>query len=266
MSSPLFKATSRSNWPILLIFVLIIFMYVGTFLGMYDPESTRSMEEMMKMVPEGLAKAMGLGDIPSDLTGFLGNYFYGMLVFVLPLIYAAIMGNRLMARQVDNGSMAYLLSTPTARVRLALTQGVWFIASVAALFALLTGFTMLFSEASYPGALDDTAFVRLNVAAFLLTCAVSAVCWFFSCLFNEAKYSLAFGVGVPVLMYMLHMVAGIRESLGWIGSFSVYSLFRARDILSGTADVPGLCVIFAAATVVLFAAGIVIFKRKNLPL
>jgi hypothetical protein len=57
--------------------------YLGTFIGMYDPQSTESMEELLGMVPEELAKALGVEVITTDLNGYVANYFYGMLVFIV---------------------------------------------------------------------------------------------------------------------------------------------------------------------------------------
>jgi ABC-2 type transport system permease protein len=265
MSIPLFKATLKSNWLILLIFIVLLFVYMGTFVGMYDPESTASMEEFMKMLPEGMIKAMGIGETPADLTGFLGNYFYGMIVYLIPLIYVVITGNRLMARHVDNGSMAYLLSTPTTRVKIALTQGLYFLKGVAVMFVLLTGVTIAMCEAAHPGMLDIPAFIGLNAAALLMSCAISAICWLFSCLFNEARYSLALGAGIPVLFYMLKIVGGVSEELSWVSKLSLYDLFNASDILSGK-NIMGPCVIFTVLTLALYTGGIWIFKRKRLPI
>lgn len=265
MSMPLFKTTFKANWLILLIFIVLLFVYMGTFIGMYDPESTASMDQLLNMLPEGLVKGMGIGDTPTDLTGFLGNYFYGMIVYLIPLTYVAITGNRLIARQVDNGSMAYLLSTPATRVKIALTQGVYFISGVAVMFVLLTGMTVAMTEGAYPGMLDIPAFIRLNAAVLLLSSAVSAISWFFSCLFNEAKYSLAFGAGLPVLFYMLKIIGGVSEELGWVSKLSLYNLLSVPDIVSGK-GIWGPCLIFAAVTLALYAGGIWIFKRKRLPI
>jgi ABC-2 type transport system permease protein len=241
-------------------------MYMGSILSLYNPDSAQAMEETLKLIPEELARAMGIGNVPADLTGFLGNYFYSMLVFMIPLIYVSIMGNRLMAKMVDNGSMAYLLSTPNNRVKIALTQGIYYLLGIAVLFVFLTGVTIGMSQAMYPNLLDIPAFILLNTCAFLLTCAISAICWFFSCLFNDTKYSLAFGVGIPVLFFMLNMFGGIKEELGWLTSLSLYRLFRAAEILSGSTNTLGICLVFAAIVFGLYTGGIYVFKRKNLPI
>lgn len=266
MSYPLLKATVKANWIITLIFVVLLCMYMGSIISLYNPNSTQAMEETLKLLPEGLAKVMGIGSMPTDLVGFLGNYFYGMLVFMIPLIYVSIMGNRLITKHVDNGSMAYLLSTPNNRVKIAFTQGLYFLASITVLFIFLTGVTIGICQSLYPNMLDIPAFVILNTCALLLTCAISSICYFFSCLFSEVKYSLAFGAGVPVMFFMLNMIGGVKEELDWLASLSLYRLFRATEIISGTSDVLRICLIFILITLGLYTAGIYVFKKKNLPL
>ncbi len=55
---------------------------------------------------------MGFSGLVTDLTGYLASWLYGLLMFGFPMVYCIILGNRLVARQVDSGSFAYLLSTP----------------------------------------------------------------------------------------------------------------------------------------------------------
>lgn len=266
MSFALFRATLKANWVITTIFALLLCMYLGSIISLYDPASSQTLEDMLKMFPEALSKALGISDLPKDLTGFLGNSFYGMLVFLLPLIYIAIMGSRLMAKHVDNGAMAYFLSTPNTRVKIALTQGIYFISGIFALFLVLIVAGIGICQAMYPGHLDIPSFLLLNFCAFLLTCAVSAISWFFSCMFSDVKYSLAFGAGIPVLLFMLNMLGSMQEGLSSIAALSLYKLFDASAILSGNADILRMCLIFAGITLMLYAAGIFVFKKKSLPL
>jgi len=90
--------------------------------------------------------------------------------------------------------------------------------------------------------------------------------WFFSCLFNNTKYSLAFGVGVPVLFFMLNILGGIKDEYSWITSLSLYKLFSASEILSGSTNAVGICAVFAVISLCLFGGGIYVFQKKNLPL
>jgi len=266
MNRALFKATAKANWLLGVIFILLLCMYMGSILSLYHPDSAEEMQELLKLLPEEMAKAMGIQGTPTDLAGFLGSYFYGMLVFLFPLVYVSLLGYRLMARLVDGGSMAYLLSTPNTRGKIALTQGLYFLASLVVLFLALTAAALGMAQAMYPGRMDVAAFVRLNLCAFLLTCAVSSVTWFFSCLMNDARFAVALGTGIPVALFMGNVLFGMAEGLEKAAGFTLYGLFRAPEILSGNASVMGLCLLYGVITLVLYAGGIVAFQKKDMSL
>jgi ABC-2 type transport system permease protein len=162
--------------------------------------------------------------------------------------------------------MGYLLSTPNTRVKIALTQGVFFLLSVVFLFFVVTFVTIGLCQVRHPDLLNIRQFIILNSVALLLTFAVSAIVWFFSCLFSDAKYSIGFGAGIPILFFMLNVFAGAKHEYEWIGTLSLYRLFKASDILSGNDNTLRNCLIFLTVTASLYAAGIVIFRNRRLAL
>jgi hypothetical protein len=102
----------------------------------------------------------------------------------------------------------------------------------------------------------------LNACAFLLTSAVSGICWFFSCLANESKYSIAFGAGIPVVLFLMNVFSGVSERLGWMGRVSDYGLFEANNILSGSFDFLPVCSVYVFGAAALYAAGFLFSARK----
>jgi ABC-2 type transport system permease protein len=176
------------------------------------------------------------------------------------------MGHRLIAGYVDNGSMGYLLSTPNTRVKIALTQGIFFLLSIVFLFFVVTSVTIGFCQARYVDLLNIRQFIMLNSFALLLTSAVSAIAWFFSCLFSDAKYSIGFGAGIPILFFMLNVFAGVKYEYKWIGTCSLYRLFNASEILSGRGNIIENSIVLLTITAGLYTAGIVIFRKKRLAL
>lgn len=62
--------------------------------------------------------AFGMTNPSSTLIEFLSSYLYGFIYLVFPLIFKIIIANKLVVRYVDQGSMAYLLSTPMSRKKL----------------------------------------------------------------------------------------------------------------------------------------------------
>jgi ABC-2 type transport system permease protein len=264
MNFTLFKATLKSNWIIFLIFVAILFMYMSIMISMYDPDNVDAMAQMYDMMPEGIMDAFGYGGVATDLVSFISLYFYGFIVLLFPLIYCIIMANRLVAAHVDRGSMAYLLSTPNTRVTIVATQALFMAGSITLLLIINAGFGLGFSEIIFPGEMDIPPYLNLNLVTILLTLAISSICFFFSCIFNEAKYSLAFGAGIPILFFVINMLRNISDKYEWLQYLTIYTLFNPEAIVAGEESVLAISMAFTAIALALYSAGITVFSRRNL--
>lgn len=265
MSFTLLKTTLKRNWVLLLIFFGVLAMYLAVMLTMYNPEDMELLMSMIKIFPEDLMKAMGFSSVITDLTSYFASWLYGLLMLGFPMVYCIILGNRLAAKMVDNSSFAYLLSTPNSRVKIIATQGIYALASVAVLFAALFGTGVILSQAMFPGALDIGAFFSLNVTTMLVNMVVVMISFFFSCLFNDAKLSIGFGSAVPITFLLMSMLGSASADAEILKSISIYGLYDPVELVRG-ADVLGANLFYISAIAVLFAAGLLIFKRKNLPL
>jgi ABC-2 type transport system permease protein len=73
-----------------------------------------------------------------DLNSILNELIYKIAGVLLPMIYVMIASNRLIAAQVSDGSMAYVLSTPTNRKTVVRTQYVFLIMTVSIMYVAIT--------------------------------------------------------------------------------------------------------------------------------
>ncbi len=264
MSFSLFKAAAKSNWSLFVIFLAVLLLYMVMILWMYDPESIEAMNQYVQALPQGMMEAFGYDALATDLISFIAIYFYGFLITMFPLIYCIILANRLVAVLVDRGSMAYLLATPNTRVKVVTTQGIYLASSVTLLLAINAAVGIGLSEAKFPGEMDIPVFIQLNIVTILLTLAISSICFFFSCIVNESKYSLAFGGGIPILFFIINMLKNIGGSSEWLKYLTLYALFDAPAIIAGEPDIVLIISTFAAITIILYSLGIIIFSRRNL--
>jgi ABC-2 type transport system permease protein len=264
VSLALFKATCKSNWIIFIIFFAVLLMYMASILGMYDPENIETMQQLIDTMPQGMMDAFGYSGSPTNLITFIALYYYGFIALMFPMIYCIILANRLVAAHVDRGSMAYLLATPNSRVKIVATQAFYMIFSVTLLLGINTAAGIGLSEIMFPGDLDPANFIRLNLVTILMTLAISSICFFFSCLFNEAKYSLSFGAGIPLLFFLINMLGNVGNRFEWLRFLTIYSLFEPNKIVTGGESIIFNNLVFATIAFVLYTLGIVIFSRRNL--
>ena len=264
MNKTLFKATLKANWVIGLFIILMLLIYMIVSITMFDPDNAETIEGMLKMMPEGMIKAFGFNNLGTDLTGYLANYHYGFIFLLFPMLYSAIVANRLIAKHVDNNSMSYLLTTPNTRIKIATTQAIYLVSSIAVIFIVVIGISIALSESMFSGLLNINKFLALNLVTYLTTIVVSGIGFFFSCFFNETRNSLAFGAGVPLIFIVIRMLTAISEKMAWLKYFSIYSFINIEEILRSNAYVIRSSSILLVIGVALYTTAIIIFNRRSL--
>lgn len=262
-NATLYKREIKGSWKLFVIFAGVLTMYIVMIVGMFNPELSKTLDEFSKIMPD-LMNAVGMKGDTSTLLGFMATYLYGMLFSVFPMVFSIIRGNALIAKYVDKGSMVALLVAPVKRRTVAFTQMKVLGTCIFALVAYITAMQLIAAEAQFPGELDIGKLLLMNLGLLCLQLFIGGICFFASCLFSDTKYSLAVGAGVPVLMYVIQMLANMGGDLEKAKYFTFFTLFNPEKIMAGDQSaVTGMLILFAGA-VVLFTAGIAVFSKKDL--
>lgn len=254
-SFPLFKQTVKSNGLLWMIFTAVTAILLIQFAAM-------------------------------EMTQFLlFLIFYGVMAMLLPAVYVLISSNKLLASQVDRGSMAYVLSTPRRRSTICFTQAIYSILGIVILFAVTT-VAHIAVNASAPmnldaigtsvgitgltGELTPLIIMKVNLSAMVVCLAMAGICYLFSAIFNASKYSIGFSgafVGVSVLANMMAMFGSLGiDALTNFKYISICTLYDYTSILQDTDTwlIKGAVAIGVA--IVTYIVGSVWFTKKDLPL
>ena len=106
----------------------------------------------------------------------LSQTFYSLQGVILPLIFIIITASNLIVSQVDRGSMAYLLSTPTKRSEVVRTQAAYLISSLIVMFLIMTIVGVISINIFQSGLDVDMAdYLTLNLGLFLLMFVTSGI-------------------------------------------------------------------------------------------
>lgn len=258
-SMPLLKQTIKSNFKLFSIITGVLLLLITIIMGVFVPSAIADIKNASAGSP-----ISPLGDI-SSLIAFIANQFYGLMAIVFPMIYLIIVGNKLVAGQVDKGSMAYNLSTPTTRTQITSTGALYLAGSLVVMFGLIAVVGVSVAAIVQPNVLNYRSFLMLTLGCFLLQFALSGIAFFASCIFNNASKSLSFGAGIPLAFFAFKLVSGMSDKLKFLKYLSLNTLFDTKAIMEGEGYGVKL-IILAAVGVVLYVAGIIAFKKKDLPL
>ncbi len=201
---------------------------------------------------------------------------------LLPLlIFIVIVGNALVVDQVDKGSMAYVLSTPTKRFAVANTQAIFGIITPL-IIVTCACITRLVASFAFFETVNVAGIIALYGGMYILAEAMFGICFLGSCIFNRSKYAMAFGGGISVWCFIASLLGmfGTEDmvSMGFGASqldiFNKLTLIGLFDIKSlgtiGTSAVvydfiPGLAILTVIA-IACYVIGIKRFEKKDLPL
>lgn len=317
ISKPLFMQSLKANWVFWLVMtigVVAIFMIINIVIGSKPLFNNIDMNKVMIYVEDenmnwlqilGLLETMGFKlnriQVMSqvDLNSIVNELVYKIAGVILPMIYVMSVSNKLIAAQVSEGSMAYILSTPTSRKTVLRTQFTFLVSSLVVMYILIIGATIsseyiaagMMKAAGYTEGFQADALKSFLycLGSFLAMFALGGICFGASAYFNKSSYSIAVGGGVCVLAFLgcilglfgnkIFVAVGIGvEAMNVFNYVSVLTLLDTEGISNFCKSVRGvqdavasydwiweMAVMFGIGAVMAFL-GSLKFVKKDLPL
>ena len=317
ISKPLFFQSLKSLrmiWLTLTAGAALIFIIVNLAIGSKNIFTNIDMNSVATYVQDedigwlkvlGLLESMGfsLARIQAmsqiDLNSVLAELIYKISGVLLPMIYVIVASNKLVVSQVNDGSMAYVLSTPTNRKTVVRTQYLFLVLSIIAMYLVITAFSVASEGVStliVKNSGKDVKWVPVRtvlfcVGSFAAMFALSGICFGASCFFNKYNHSIATGGGISVISFIC-CILGLfgNEAFVAVGIgvktmylFNYLSLFYLIDtpsistfcnaVFLKTTDLTAVCFNWVWEIAILLVIGAVFayiggrrFTKKDLPL
>ena len=243
ISKPLFKQTFKSNlvlWLVLTIASAAIFFIINIVICSRNIFANIDMNTVSIYVKDenlswlqilGLLESMGynlskiqiLSQI--DLNAIISDLVYKIAGVLLPMIYVIITANALIANQVNSGSMAYVLSTPTSRKTVIRTTFLYMFVALIAMYAVIVtaaltsetiaGIIRINARGGEPNMIPVRT-ILLCTGSFFSMFALTGICFGASAFFNKSSTSLAVGGGICVISF-LGCILGLFGSKVFVG-------------------------------------------------
>lgn len=255
-----------------------IIQYMSFINNNMSPEEAKNevTDSLLSQMPKDVAESLTeLGELNINHL-VIGSIFYKIAGLLLPIVYTITTANNLIARQIDSGSMAYVLSTPTKRRKVTITQMVFLIGSLILMFLIIGAVGII--TTAIVGSNNNISYgelFKLNIGALVTMIAISGICFIASAWFNRSKYAVGVGGGLS-MFFLVSTILGLFgsnsipealriEAMNFFNYTSIISLFNVNAILEGGTYIPGLIILLVVATIT-YTIGIIKFDKKDLPL
>lgn len=258
------------------------YMYaLGQVKGVFSGDDL-DIEDMMNAMFATMGVSTDLMDMGSmDSTSMLNQMYFTVMGLLPILLFIVIVANSLVADKVDKGSMAYVLSTPTKRSAVVITQAIYLIVVPLVIVGVVCCVRIGSSFVLF-GEVNVEQTLVLYAGTYILVEAIAGLCYLGSCVFSQSKKSMAFGGGLTVWFFLASLLGmfgsqslidmGIGvETLGVFNKLTLIGLFDVNaigTIGSGAVDYAFVWKfgVLAAVAIVCYVVGAVRFQKKDLPL
>ncbi|WP_029420696.1 ABC transporter permease subunit [Alicyclobacillus macrosporangiidus] len=268
MSATLYRTSIKMHAQTLLSFALGTAAYLWLFIWAYPfLAKSSTLNNLLKDLPQGLLQMIGYQAGVLQMNDYLAGEFYTLVYIVILSIYVVTTSTRLMAHPIDRGWMSCLLSTPVSRVQVTLTQAAVLVSGIVLVAALTTVAGILGVHWLAPNApFDVRRFVEMNVVAALLFLTVGGYGFALSCVCPDERTTAGSSAALTVVFFATKTVSALDDHVSWLKYLSLFTAFDPQRITHGQAHLAVVCPALVVASALLFAFGVLAFKRRQMAL
>lgn len=231
----LFLQTIRERQTLLVIYCLsgiaLLWMYIGMFPSMQ--KQSADFAKAFQSYPPELWEAFGITDINSIFSSVEGFLATEQFSFVWPIIAIALSlgyAGATFAGEIERGTIELILSEPISRIRIFWSK--YFAGlTMIIIFTLVSILVAIPLANMYDLTFQPNHFYKVTFLSLLFAWAVYALGLFFSTLFSEKGKVFFITSAILILMYVLNIIAMLKESLESLKYLSYFYYYDASSAL-----------------------------------
>lgn len=241
---------------------LLVWMYIAIFPSL-KPQ-IQNYAKLAESFPPAMLKAFNISfQDMATITGYLNTEHFSFVWPLLLIFFTISLAGSLIAGEIENRTMGLLLSAPISRLKIFVAKYLAIIIGLA-IFILLSILTIPPLASAYNESINLNHVLTLAGLCFLFGLALAGISIFFSAILSNKSRVNGLVGAVLVLMYVLNLIAALKDSLSDLKYLSFFYYFNSSQALSsGIIDTTAIWV-FALTALIFSLLGLVIFLKRDI--
>jgi len=226
-----------------------------------------AVSEVAESMPSTVKTVFGIPENAriDTFEAYISGQFFARIWVMLMALYGIQTANALLAKMVDDGSLALLMSTPVSRSELLSTQtGVLISTNAILVTATIVG--LYFGTFCSGIEINYSRYLSLGLLGVAFFSLIEIYSLFFSAWFVEEERALTYAAGLTLAFYGLDIVGGLSDKLFWLKNLSLFQWFQPQEVLEGTTDPTCTIIGLSVASAVLWYLTKNVFETQDLAL
>ena len=260
------QTVKKSKWSIVgyaLTGALMVWLFVSIWPTI--AQRGQELEKLFESYPQELFKAFGIEgqSFLANLEGYLGGEQYSITWQIMLLMLVVSFGGGALAGEIERGTIGILLSQPISRIKLFLGK---YLAGVILIliFVWVSILSVVPFAEIYNAEYRLSNNVTMAILGSLFALALFSLTMMLSALFSERSKVTLFSAGLFISMYVINIIAALKENLGDLKYLSLLHYFKYNDALIKNKIDPLSVMVFLGVAVVCTAVGIYWFNRRDI--
>ena len=242
--------------------IVFLWMFVAMFPSIQS--QSQAFTEMIANYPEGFLKAFGISEVDmSTIEGFLSIEQFSIVWPIMAIFLMVSFAGISLSGAIEKGTMEIVLAKPVSRLK------IFFGRYVAGLVILIV-FTICSILAIIPLCkLYDVDYelgniISITILGFLFAWAIFSMAMMFSAIFSEKSKTYMTAGGIMVIMYVLNLIASLKDNLADLKYASFFYYFDYTKALMDN-SIDGLSYwVFGGTIVICTIIGVVWFWKRDI--
>lgn len=167
-----------------------------------------------------------------NIINLLAGNYYGLIFYVLAILFALTFASRLMAKPVDSGEVMLYLAAPISRGGY-VTASMVLLVIASGMLVGLNGLSLMLANVLFDLQIDIGLLWTLQLNAGLILVVLGALAYVLASLFDDSTRSYMVTGGIFALFLMANVFSGFSDQLDWLNTLSIFSLFDANAQIQG---------------------------------
>ncbi|MFH1149165.1 MAG: ABC transporter permease subunit [Actinomycetota bacterium] len=262
MTGSLILKTVRERWRMAAIFAGVIVGYALLLAAIY-PSIGKVKVDYAKQIPKAFAKFFGASTFNiTTYNNYVAIQFLTLMWVILVAAFVISMARRMVAGELKDGTLEFLLSQPVQRWRLLSVQAMLLLAAIVGFVLVTVGSLVAFGAAF--GVMETYAgYAAFILPAIALLTAIAGYSILFSALFKDPGRAALAAAGLTLLFYLINFAASYWTRIEFIGWASIFKYYQPLTVLQKATVSPRDVLIPVAFGLACFAGALWAFQRRD---
>lgn len=262
----MFKREMKVNFKSFMIWLLLLIgIFTLSFLiypSIINSDNIKMMDEMMKMFPEEVLKALNM-DISSidSVFGWLKSEGF-VFVLLLTGCYSGILGSNILLKEENDKTIEYLNSLPIKRSSIVVNKVLCGIVYIVFMVVILGIFNYI--GLSLSGEFDKKLYILLSITPIFSSFVIYFLCMFLSTFTHKTKKMIGISLGIVFISYILNILSSLAESTEFLKYASIFTLADIRNVITDITINPLIVGISAFLSILFLGLTIMRYNKKEL--